>query len=82
MYKHVRRSRIYELIVGHIEACVQDGTLKPGEKLLPEKVLAKQFGVSRIAVREAITTLHEKGVVDTLSGRGTFILEPCATDMR
>jgi DNA-binding transcriptional MocR family regulator len=63
MYRPVRRSRIHEIIVGHIEACVQNGTLKPGEKLPPEKTLAKQLGVSRISVREAITTLHEKGVV-------------------
>jgi GntR family transcriptional repressor for pyruvate dehydrogenase complex len=82
MYKQVRRSRIYEIIVGHIEACVQNGTLKPGEKLPPEKTLAKHLGVSRISVREAITTLHEKGVVAALSGRGTFVLEPRETALR
>jgi GntR family transcriptional repressor for pyruvate dehydrogenase complex len=35
--------------------------------------LAEQFGVSRTAVREAIKALSEKGLVESYSGRGTFI---------
>jgi GntR family transcriptional repressor for pyruvate dehydrogenase complex len=31
------------------------------------------FGVSRTAVREAVKALHEKGLVEAYSGRGTFI---------
>jgi GntR family transcriptional regulator, transcriptional repressor for pyruvate dehydrogenase complex len=35
--------------------------------------LAQQFGVSRTAVREAVKTLREKGLVEAYPGRGTFI---------
>jgi GntR family transcriptional repressor for pyruvate dehydrogenase complex len=35
--------------------------------------LAQQFGVSRTAVREAVKTLREKGLVEAHPGRGTFI---------
>jgi GntR family transcriptional repressor for pyruvate dehydrogenase complex len=35
--------------------------------------LAEQFRVSRTAVREAVKTLNEKGLVEIRPGRGTFI---------
>ena len=38
-----------------------------------ERDLAQRFGVSRTAVREAVKTLREKGLVEAYSGRGTFV---------
>ena len=73
MYKVVRTSRLYEQIVQQIEKSIQKGTLKPGDQLPAERELALKFGVSRTAVREAVRTLHEKGLVEAYSGRGTFI---------
>ena len=49
------------------------GTLKAGDQLPSERELALKFGVSRTAVREAVKSLHEKGLVEAYSGRGTFI---------
>lgn len=73
MYKTVRSSRLYEQIVQQIEDSVLKGTLKTGDQLPSERELAEQFGVSRTAVREAIKALGEKGLVESFSGRGTFI---------
>lgn len=73
MYKTVRSSRLYEQIVKQIEESVLKGILKPGDQLPAERELAEQFGVSRTAVREAIKALSEKGLVESCSGRGTFI---------
>ena len=73
MYKTVRSSRLYEQIVKQIEDSVLKGILKPGDQLPAERELAEQFGVSRTAVREAIKALSEKGLVESYSGRGTFI---------
>ncbi|HEX6907873.1 MAG TPA: FadR/GntR family transcriptional regulator [Terriglobales bacterium] len=73
MYKTVRSSRLYEQIVKQIEESVLKGTLKAGDQLPAERELAEQFGVSRTAVREAIKALSEKGLVESYSGRGTFI---------
>jgi len=47
--------------------------LKAGDQLPSERDLALNFGVSRTAVREAVKALHEKGLVEAYSGRGTFI---------
>lgn len=73
MYKLVQTSRLYEQIVQQIEESIMKGELKQGEQLPAERELARRFGVSRTAVREAIKALHEKGLVEAYSGRGTFI---------
>jgi GntR family transcriptional repressor for pyruvate dehydrogenase complex len=64
---------LYEQIVMQIEESISLGKLKPGHQLPAERELAQQFGVSRTAVREAMKTLCEKGLVEAYSGRGTFV---------
>src|SRR6202453_35234 len=75
VYKVVRTSRLYEQIVQQIEESVLNGSLKPGDQLPAERELAQRLGVSRTAVREAVKTLREKGLVEAYSGRGTFITD-------
>lgn len=82
MYKAVQSSRLYEQIVQQIEESIQSGELTPGSQLPPERDLAKQFGVSRTAVREAIKALQEKGLVDAFPGRGTFVTNGTPNAMR
>lgn len=73
MYQAVRAARLYEQIVEQIEESIREGRLKSGDQLPAERELALQFGVSRTAVREAMKTLCEKGLVEAYSGRGTFV---------
>jgi len=73
VYKAVQSLRLYEQIVQQIEDSIQKGALKAGDQLPAERELAQRFGVSRTAVREAVKALHEKGLVEAYSGRGTFI---------
>src|ERR1700678_2508603 len=75
VYKVVRTSRLYEQIVQQIEESVLNGSLKPGDQLPAERELAQRLGVTRTAVREAVKTLREKGLVEAYSGRGTFITD-------
>src|SRR5512135_3605389 len=72
-YRAVRTSRLFEQIVQQVEESIFNGQLKPGDQLPAERDLAQQFGVSRTAVREAVKTLREKGLVEAYSGRGTFV---------
>lgn len=73
MYRAVKTSRLYEQIVQQVEEAILKGQLKPGDQLPPERDLAQRFGVSRTAVREAVKTLREKGLLEAYTGRGTFI---------
>src|SRR3984885_1235402 len=82
MYKVVQTSRLYEQIVQQIEDSIRKGDLKEGDKLPAERQLAHQFGVSRTAVREAVKTLREKGLVEAYAGRGTFITDGTSQAIR
>jgi GntR family transcriptional repressor for pyruvate dehydrogenase complex len=73
VYRTVKTSRLFEQIVKQVEDSVLSGQLKPGDQLPAERDLAQRFGVSRTAVREAVKTLREKGLVEAYSGRGTFV---------
>src|SRR5260370_5132223 len=73
VYRTVKMSRLFEQIVQQVEDSILKGQLKPGDQLPAERDLAQRFGVSRTAVREAVKTLREKGLVEAYSGRGTFV---------
>lgn len=47
---------------------------KPGDQL-KEAVLAKEFGVSRTPVRDAIARIGHLGLVETRNGVGTVVIE-------
>jgi GntR family transcriptional repressor for pyruvate dehydrogenase complex len=82
LYKVIQASRLYEQIVQQIEESILKGELGEGSQLPAERDLAKQFGVSRTAVREAIKALQEKGLVDAFPGRGTFVTNGTSNSMR
>src|SRR3979411_2442523 len=73
VYRTVKTSRLFEQIVQQVEDSILKGQLKPGDNVPAERDLAQRFGVSRTAVREAVKTLREKGLVEAYSGRGTFV---------
>jgi GntR family transcriptional repressor for pyruvate dehydrogenase complex len=81
-YLPVQNERLYEQIAEQIESRIISGDLKVGDQLPPERELAEQFKVSRTAVREAIKTLREKGLIEIRTGRGTFITNGTAGVMR
>ncbi|MBI3828709.1 MAG: GntR family transcriptional regulator [Planctomycetes bacterium] len=50
--------------------------LAPGARLPEERVLAKQFSLSRGTVRRALARLEEEGLLLRHQGRGTFVSAP------
>jgi GntR family transcriptional repressor for pyruvate dehydrogenase complex len=52
---------------------VLSGVLRDGEKLPSERELAARFGVGRPLIREALRSLAELGLIETLPARGTFV---------
>jgi len=56
-----------------IEALIVDNRLKPGDSLPTETELAKQLGVSRTVVREAVKGLEGRGLVAAIAG-GRFCI--------
>lgn len=54
---------------------VVHGGLQPGDPLKPETELARELGVSRNSVREAVKGLESVGVLETRRGTGLFLRE-------
>jgi len=77
MFDNVKDRRLFEKIVDQIKDAILSGTLKPGDKLPSEHELARLFGVSRSAVREALRILELSGIVVIKKGNqgGCFIQE-------
>lgn len=48
----------------------------PGERLLSEPKLAKEMGVSRATLREAMRTFETQGLIHRRQGVGTFVVHP------
>ena len=55
---------------------ISDGTYAPDARLPGELELAAEFGCSRESVREAIRVLRERGLVETVKGKGSFVIPP------
>jgi GntR family transcriptional repressor for pyruvate dehydrogenase complex len=67
------KGRLVDQVVEKIQGLIIDGQLKPGTKLPPEIELAEQMGVSRTALREAMSILMTKGLLETKPGVGTVV---------
>lgn len=63
-----------------LESAIIIGNLKPGERIHAD-VLAAQFGMSRIPVREALRSLHEAGWVDIKPRHGVHVRERTLTEL-
>lgn len=61
-----------------LEDMISSGKYKIGDPFPTEREIAKQFGVSRITVREAIGHLVYQGILRREQGRGTFVSQPKA----
>ncbi|GBU11893.1 pyruvate dehydrogenase complex repressor [Enterobacterales bacterium] len=72
-YSKIRQPKLSDVIEQQLEFLILEGTLRPGEKLPPERELAKQFDVSRPSLREAIQSLEGKGLLLRRQGGGTFV---------
>lgn len=72
-YSKIRQPKLSDVIEQQLEFLILEGTLRPGEKLPPERELAKQFDVSRPSLREAIQRLEAKGLLLRRQGGGTFV---------
>lgn len=60
-------------VIRQILNAIEGGQLKESDKLPNEPELAREFGVSRSVVREAMSSLVTMGIVKRIPGSGTFV---------
>jgi len=75
VYTPIQSNKVFEQIAEQIESRILSGELRSGDRLPTERELAEQFHASRTAVREAMKSLAQKGLVDMRPGRGTIVID-------
>jgi GntR family transcriptional repressor for pyruvate dehydrogenase complex len=73
MTEHLQVPKISEAVAAYILDRISDGRLAPGEKLAPQRQLARKLGVGLSSLREGLHSLETLGVVEVKRGKGTFI---------
>lgn len=71
--------RLYRQISNLLIGCINSGQFKPGELIPAERELAKQLGVSRSSIREALIALEITGWVEIRTGNGVYVANPLPT---
>lgn len=63
-----------------LRAAILDGVLEQGEPIV-EQAIAAELGVSRAPVREAIHTLAQEGLIETVAYKGSTVRHPTPRDV-
>ena len=70
---HLRRGQSLKQQAYHaIREQILNGGIGPGESIA-EEPLARQLGISRTPVREAILELRKEGILSTVPKKGSFV---------
>lgn len=76
MLKQDAITPLYVQLMEELETSIRNGVYKPGDKIMTEAEMAKEYGVSLITVRKAVGSLMEKELVVRKQGKGTFVTKP------
>jgi GntR family transcriptional regulator, transcriptional repressor for pyruvate dehydrogenase complex len=78
----VRKAKdLTHTLVAGLKDMISGGELHPGSKLPPERELAKQFGVNRGSIRQALKALDVMGIVHQRVGDGTYLTNDASTTL-
>jgi GntR family transcriptional repressor for pyruvate dehydrogenase complex len=64
-----------EEVISRLREMIHNGELRPGDRLPPERDLARLLGVSRPTLRAGIRSLAAVGVLQSRQGAGTFVVK-------
>ena len=73
--ERVVRPRLYEQIAQQLHDHIVQTQLRPGDRLPPEREMAKRLGVSRASIAQALVALEVLGVLSVRHGDGAVVVE-------
>lgn len=76
MLQHNSSTPLYQQIAEILAIGIRSGRYQPGDKLPSEHELCREYSVSRMTVRLALSQLIQQGLVQSFHGKGTFVKEP------
>lgn len=73
--KTIKGERAADLVAKHIESLILEGSLRPGDALLPERELAERLDLSRATLREGLKILEDRELLTGKEGRGLKVAQ-------
>jgi len=70
-----RNGTTSEEVISRLREMIHSGQLRSGDRLPPERDLAKLFGVSRPTLRAGIRSMAAVGILQARQGAGTFVVK-------
>lgn len=67
---------LFARIAREIRERILDETFSAHDRLPSEAELTRQYGVSRVTVRQALSVLEKDGLIFKINGKGTFVSKP------
>ncbi|MBM1220302.1 FCD domain-containing protein [Ponticoccus sp. SC2-23] len=74
-FEKIQPEKLSQGVVRQIEQLILRGILRPGERLPAERELAERLAVSRPSLREALSDLQERGLLESRAGAGVFVAD-------
>jgi len=81
IFPRLESTTLSDRIFRHVQEAIMTGTLAPGERIHAD-ALARQFKVSHIPVREALTHLEAVGLIVQERHKGARVIELSQDDIR
>lgn len=81
-YRPIARTKTTDQVVDRIEQLIVERHLGENEVLPSERELAAMLGVSRNVLREGLSVLGQKGLIETVPGRRTRVVRPGLRQLR
>lgn len=80
-FRTIENQRLYQRVAQQVAELIRSGEIATGNRLPPERDLAKRLGVSRPIVREAMIALEIADLVEIRTGSGVYVKPAAAADM-
>lgn len=72
----IEQTSVRDRIEAALTNLILEGVYSPGDLLPSQAELSEAFGVSRVALREAMRALEARGLLKTIQGKGILVREP------
>lgn len=76
-----RRISLSQVVVDQILRLIQEGQLRPGDRMPSEAEMTRMLNIGRSSVREGLRGLSILGVIETSSGRATTVSETATSPL-
>ncbi len=63
----------YQVVAEELLKMIENGLLKPGDRIPTIDSLAEQYGVGKSTIREALSQLKARGLIEARQGEGTYV---------